>query len=696
MNPDRRAEPPDAARRPYKLTIHDHTRVDDYYWLRERNDPQVIAYLEAENAYTQQMLGHTEALQESLYEEMVARIQETDQTVPERIGNDYYYTRTEKGKEYSIYCRKRGSLEAPEEILLDLNVLAAGYDYLGLGIYKVSPDQNVLAYSLDTNGSEKYTIYFKDLRTGQQLPYEIAGTDYTAEWASDSRTLFYTTLDDARRSDRMWRHRLGNTAGDDEMLYHEPDELFRVALYRSKDRRYIMLLVRSLETAEVHYLPANQPDGSFTLIEPREPGVRYYAEHHTGRFFIVTNLQAPNFRLLTAAVKAPGRENWEEFLPHRDSVLLDGIEMFARHLVVYERENGLRTIRVADLQQESMHYVSFPETVYTFAENANPEFDTDLLRFTYQSLTTPNSVYDYHMPSGKLELKKQQAVKDYDTHAYRSERMVVEVDGGAKVPMSLVYRVDCFKTGEPMPCLLYGYGAYGYSIDPAFNSNRVSLLDRGFIWAIAHIRGGDDMGRAWYDQGKFLNKRNTFDDFIACARHLIDGGYTDSDRLAIMGRSAGGLLIGAVLNMAPQLFRAAVAGVPFVDVVTTMLDETIPLTVGEFEEWGNPKDPEFYRYMLSYSPYDNVDARNYPDILVTAGLNDPRVQYWEPAKWVARLRDHWSGDKRLLLRTELGAGHSGPSGRYQSLREVALYYAFLLDTVGGSGAHTTSGNGERA
>ncbi len=680
-------EPPDLERKPVELTMHGHTRIDNYYWLRERDNPEVIAYLEAENRFTQGALAHTEGLQESLYEEMVGRIQETDQTVPEGIDDYFYYSRTEKDKEYRIYCRKHGSADTvpgsnkQEEVLLDLNVLAEGQEYLNMGIYKVSPNHNVLAYSLDTDGSEEYTIYFKNLQTGERWTDEIRRTDYSAEWANDSRTLFYTTFDEAKRSDKVWRHKLGSDSANDELLFHESDELFRVFLYKTKDQRYIVQLVRSLETSEAHTLNADRPDGEFALIQERSAGVRYHAEHHDGRFFIVTNLEATNFKLVTAPVDAPGQENWREFLAHRDSVKIDDIELFAGHLVVYERKNGLRAIRITDLQSNETHYVEFPEPVYTFADNSNPEFHTEVLRFTYQSLTTSQSVYDYNMVDASRELRKQEPVKGYDPRAYCSERIFAQAEDGAQIPISLVYRADCYEAGRPMPCLLYGYGSYGYCIDPGFSSSRVSLLDRGVIWVIAHVRGGEEMGRTWYEQGKFLHKRNTFSDFIACARRLIDEKYTDSDRLAIMGRSAGGLLIGAVLNMAPELFSAAVAGVPFVDVLTTMLDESIPLTVGEFEEWGNPKDPEYYHYMLSYSPYDNVAARTYPDILVTAGLNDPRVQYWEPAKWVARLRDSWAGNNRLLLKTEMGAGHAGPSGRYESLREVALYYAFVLDAL---------------
>ncbi|MFW6062785.1 MAG: S9 family peptidase, partial [Chloroflexota bacterium] len=679
--------PPRAERRPHELTIHGHTRVDDYYWLRDKQNPDVIAYLEAENQYTEACLAHTAGLQETLYEEMVGRIKETDQSAPERIGDYFYYTRTVKGLEYPIYCRKAGSLDAEEQVLLDLNELAEGHDYLALGVFRVSPDHRLLAYSLDTSGAEEYVIRFKDLQSGELLPDQIHNTSYSAEWANDNETLYYTTMDEAKRDDKAWRHRLGQDPQQDELLYHEENELYRVYVSRTKDRRYLLLLVRSLETSEVRFLDAGAADGEFTLIEPRQAGVRYYVEHRDGRFYMITNADdAPNYKMVTAPVGDPARANWQPFIQHRSDVQIDDMDMFADHLVVYERENGLRTIRVQALAADEVYYVSFPEPVYTYSENRNPEFDTTLLRFTYQSLTTPDSVFDFNMETRQRELVKQQEVKKYNPDLYRTERIFATAEDGAEgsieIPISLVYKKEFFDPQQPMPCLLYGYGSYGFSMDPYFNSNRISLLDRGMIFAIAHIRGGQEMGRRWYDEGKFLNKRNTFTDFITCARHLIDAGYTDRDRLAIMGRSAGGLLIGAVLNAAPELFHAAVAGVPFVDVVTTMLDESIPLTVGEFEEWGNPKDADYYRYMLSYSPYDNVDAREYPHLLVTAGLNDPRVQYWEPAKWVAKLRRVKKGNNRLLLKTEMGAGHRGPSGRYEHLRDLALDYAFILDTLG--------------
>ncbi len=682
MISEKQITPPVAAKRPYEITVNSHTRLDDYYWLRERDNQEVLDYLKAENDYTQAMLAHTEALQEQLYQEMLGRIQETDQSVPERVGAYYYYTRTEEGKEYPIYCRKEGSLEAAEEILLDLNELAAGHDYLELGIFKVSPDHRLLAYSLDTNGSEEYTISFKDLSSGSLLPDQIHNTSYSAEWAADSQTLLYTTMDQAKRTDKVWRHKLGDDVEQDEMLLHEPDELYRVYIYKTKDSRYLILVDQSLETSELRFIDASLSGDEPALIHPRQAGMRYYVEHHNDTFYILTNDEAENFRLMTAPVSAPQKEKWQEKIAHREDVQLDDMELFTSHLVLYERQNGLRTIRIEELATGDVSYVDFPEPVYTFATNRNPEFDTELLRFTYQSLTTPNSVYDYNMRTHERELKKREPVKGYDPDQYRSERIFARAEDGTEVPISLVYKADLFDGEQPVPCLLYGYGSYGYSMDPYFSSSRISLLDRGMIFAIAHIRGGQEMGRHWYDQGKFLNKRNTFTDFIACARHLIDNGYTTPQQLAIMGRSAGGLLIGAVLNMAPELFQAAVAGVPFVDVVTTMLDESIPLTVGEFEEWGNPKDPEYYEYMLSYSPYDNVSAQDYPNILVTAGLNDPRVQYWEPAKWVAKLRATKTDNNHLLLKTEMGAGHRGPSGRYEYLRDIAFDYAFVLDALG--------------
>ena len=611
------------------------------------------------------MLKETEALQKTIYEEMVGRIQETDQSVPVRVDDYFYYTRTEEGKQYPIYCRKHGSLEAPEEILLDLNALAEGHDYLRLGIFRVS-DHRLLAYSLIRQGLQ-YLISLRRRRAA-------AGPD-RQHLLRSGRGQCHLLYDERCRHARLsglchgWEATRASTRRS-----MRPDERFS-RLNKSKDRRYLFA-TKSKETSEQHFLPADQPGGDFTLFSPRVEGVRYHAEYRDGTFFIVTNDEAPNFRIMTAPAHATARANWDELLAHREKVNIDDIDVFARHLVVYERENGLRTLRIVDLQSGDYHYVEFPEPVYTYASDVNPEFDSDRLRFTYTSMTTPNSVFDYNMSTRERELLKEQPVLGgFNREDYVTKRIFATAEDGTQIPISLVYRKDSFH-GEPVRCLLYGYGSYGFSMDPSFDSNRISLLDRGFIYAIAHIRGGQEMGRYWYDQGKFLNKRNTFTDFIACARHLIAGGYTAPDRLAIMGGSAGGLLMGAVLNMAPELFRAAVAAVPFVDVVTTMLDETIPLTVPEFEEWGNPKERDYYEYILSYSPYDNVKEQEYPHLLITAGLNDPRVQYWEPAKWTALLRTRKRGDNLLLLKTEMGAGHAGPSGRYEFLKERALYYAF--------------------
>ena len=675
--------PPIAPRHPHTLTMHGHSRMDEYYWLRNREDPAVIAYLEAENSYTEASMAHTAALQETLFQEMRGRIQETDVSVPVQIDDYFYYFRTEEGLQYPIYCRKQGSLAADETVLLDLNALAQEHDYLRLGIYQVSPNHELLAYSLDTSGYEQFTLYFKHLPSGEVLADELLNTGFTAVWGNDSRTLFYTVRDHANRVYRLLRHTLGSPPAGDDLLFDEPDELFRVGVTKSRDNAYILRHSSSIETSEIAFLDANTPAGSFTILQPRQKGLEYDVQHHQGTFYIRTNDQATNFKVVTAAVSQPGRAHWRELLPHRPHVLVDGLDLFAKHLVIHERENGLKTLRITDLATQETHYVEFPEPVYTYTCPAadNPTFHTHQLRFTYMSLTTPDSVYDYDMAQrGWHLLKRKEVLGGYDPAGYQSQRIFAPAADGTLIPISLVHRKDT-PLNANTPCLLYGYGSYGYSMDPAFNSNRLSLLDRGIVYAIAHIRGGQEMGRQWYEQGKFLHKMNTFTDFIACGRHLINQGYTSPGRLAIMGGSAGGLLMGAVLNLAPDLCHAAVAAVPFVDVVTTMLDESIPLTVGEYEEWGNPNDPDYYHYMLSYSPYDNIAPHHYPHLLITAGLNDPRVQYWEPAKWAARLRATGRGDNHLLLKTNMGAGHGGASGRYDYLKEWAFIFAFLLDTL---------------
>jgi oligopeptidase B len=671
-----------ADRRPHRLTIHGDTRVDEYYWLRDREDPAVLRYLEAENEYTAAMMRHTEGLQERLYREMVGRIQETDLSVPERIDGWYYYSRTEEGRQYPIFCRRHGSLDAAEEIALDQNLLAEGHDYFRLGALALSPDHRLLAYSTDTTGAETYTLFVKDLTTGELLTERIDNTSYGVEWAEDNRTLFYTTLDETRRPWRLHRHRLGSDPSSDAIVYEEPDGTVLLSLGKTRSRAFILVDLSSHSSSEVRYLPAAEPEAPLRLMAPREPNVEYLVDHHGERFFIVTNDGAPNFRLAEAPVSDPGKANWRTLIENDPAVKLDGVDAFRNHLVVYERQDALRHIRVLDLRTGASHRVGFPEAVYTFRMTENPEFDTTKLRFVYMSLVTPNSVIDYDLDTREWELRKQQEVKGgYDPSLYHTERAFAEAPDGTRIPLSLVYRTPLARDGA-RPLLLYGYGSYGSCYDPSFSSNAISLLDRGFVVAIAHIRGGEEMGRAWYENGKLLHKQHTFTDFIAAAEFLLREGYTSRERLAINGGSAGGLLIGAVLNLRPELFRVAVAEVPFVDVVTTMLDESIPLTVIEYEEWGNPNDPQYYEYMKSYSPYDNVRAQAYPDMLVTAGLNDPRVAYWEPAKWVARLRTLRTTPTRLLLRTNMGAGHSGASGRYDYLREVAFKYAFILDAMG--------------
>ncbi|MEM7044632.1 MAG: S9 family peptidase [Pseudomonadota bacterium] len=682
-------KPPIAKTVDHETEVHGLRRTDHYAWLKNKDDPEVIAYLEAENAFTAQAMAHTEALQKTLYDEMVGRIQETDLSVPIRIDSYIYYSRTEEGRQYPIFCRKQGDEDAEEEVLLDLNAEAEGHDYLSLGLFEVSPDHKVLAFSLDTTGAESYTLRFKNLASGDLFGDVIEGVSYSLEWANDSRTVFYTIEDHAKRPYRLLRHELGQS-GDDAVVFEEPDELFRVGLGKTKDHAFLVLGVGSIETSECRLLDADLGDATFRMVEPRETGHDYDVEHRNGVLYILSNRNAPNYKLMTAPVASPEEKNWQELLAHDPGIMLSGLDMFEEFLAIYERRGGLRSIRVLAFENESEgsgtspagHEIAFDEPVYTVSGGRNPMYATRTLRFTYTSLTTPASVYDYDMVTRERQLLKRQPVLgDFDRDDYESERLFVTAGDGAKIPVSLVYRKGLERDGSS-PCLLYGYGAYGASMDPGFSSHRLSLLDRGMVYAIAHIRGGQEMGRQWYDQGKFLNKRNTFEDFIAAGQALIEGGYTSNDRLAIMGGSAGGLLVGAVLNMAPDLMKAAVAKVPFVDVINTMLDETLPLTIPEYEEWGNPNDPGYFDYILGYSPYDNVEAKDYPHVLVTAGLNDPRVHYWEPAKWTAKLRATKTDDNRLLLKTNMGAGHGGASGRYDALKELAFDYAFVLDALG--------------
>ena len=674
--------PPVAAVVPKIDTLHGDVLTDNYFWLRRRDNPDVIAYLQAENRYTDTVMAGTRDLQERLYQEMLARIKQTDLSVPVKVGPYFYYTRTVEGKQYPIYARKRGSLDATEEIYLDQNLLAEGKSYLTLGVTTVSPDHRFLAFSVDTTGSEHFTLMVKDLTTGQVLADRIPDVHFSVTWAADNKTLFYTKTDSAQRSDRVVRHIVGTPTASDSVIFHEPNVLFNVYPFRTKDDEYVMIAAESFTSSEFWYVPAKTPLVPFRVIERRRPGIEYSVAHYKGQFFITTNDGATNFKVMVAPVSNPSAANWRNYIAHSDTVFIDGIDVFANHMVLYERSSGLRKIRIRDLRNASDHYIAFPEPVYTYSGGGNPEFNTSLLRFTYQSMITPSTVYDYDMSARTLDLKKRtEVLGGYDPALYGTERTWARASDGKMVPISIVYRKPFVRDGS-RPMLLYSYGSYGSSTEPTFSSNNLSLVDRGVVYALAHIRGGQEMGRAWYDEGKMLYKRNTFTDFIAAAEHLVRERYTSSDKLAIRGGSAGGLLMGAVANMRPDLFKLVVADVPFVDVINTMLDASIPLTAQEWEQWGNPSVREHYQYMKTYSPYDNVERKAYPTMLVTTGLNDPRVAFWEPAKWVAKLRAMKTDNNLLLLKTNMGAGHGGSSGRYDALREVAFRYAFILKGLG--------------
>jgi oligopeptidase B len=673
------SSPPHPKIIPKEIIHHGDVRVDNYFWLRDRSDPDMIPYLEAENRYTEEIMAPTGPLQERLYDEILGRIQETDVSVPVKRDDYFYYTRTEEGKAYAIQCRKHGNLEAPEEVLLDANVLAAGQKYFRLGNFAVSPDHRLLAYSTDLEGDEAYTIYVKNLAADELLPDRIANTYYTLEWANDNRTFFYTVLDQAKRPYRAYRHELGTAS--DALVYQEDDGRFELALEKTRSRRFLFIELSSPLTSELRYLEAADPRAEFRVMLPRRQGVEYDATHHAEYFYIRSNDRAKNFRLMRTDVGNPSTETWHEVIPARADVTIEGVDSFEDHLAVYERERGLEKICVRDGSGAFSHYIEFPEPVYTVSASGNAEYRTNLLRFAYTSLVTPTSVFDYNVRTRERELKKRYEVRGgYDGSQYQSERIFARAPDGVEVPVSLVYKKS-FERNGAAALLLYGYGAYGHSIDPRFSSDRLSLLDRGMVFAIAHIRGGAELGEEWHDHGRLLEKRNTFTDFVACAEHLIAQRYTSSERLAIMGGSAGGLLMGAVLNKRPELFHAAIAKVPFVDTLNTMLDPSLPLTMAEYEEWGNPEDQQYYEYIRSYSPYDNVAPREYPTMLVTAGLNDPRVSYWEPAKWVAKLRALKKDSNVLLLKTNMGSGHFGPSGRYEGIKETAFDYAFLLQAL---------------
>ncbi len=691
-------KPPIATKIPHRITQHGKTRVDDFFWLRERENPQVMAYLKAENAYLEEMMAHTGKLQEQLFEEMKGRIPESDVSAPLRRGKFIYYSHMEPGKQYPIYCRKAvsrraNSGEAPEAVLLDQNALAEGHSYCDLGGYEISPDHSKLAYLLDTEGGEAYVLHVKDLVNDRLLSEAIPNiwgwmmARIGLAWTQDGQALYYSTMDAAHRPYRLYYHRLGDDPTQDKLVYEEADELFSMTITPSRSGAYLWVNLHTTSCTEVRCLSlTGQPGGIetsnlFTIAE-RKPLIENRAEHQGDRFLILTNEGAQNFRLMAAPVGDPKPENWREILAERADVTLESVLAFKNDLVLVERKDGLRQVRISATDGISaVRYIPMPEAAYTLAPDQNPEAATRTLRFTYSSLVTPRSVIDYDMAKGHWKIAKQDIIPSgYDANLYQTERIFAPAADGKRVPISLVYRKGVQRNGQN-PLVLYGYGSYGYSLDPYFNSNRLSLLDRGFIYALAHIRGGSDLGRAWYEDGKLLKKKNTFTDFIACAEHLIAEKYTCQEKLAIFGGSAGGLLVGAVMTMRPDLCQTVVAEVPFVDVVNSMSDPTIPLTTHEYDQWGNPDDPEYFEYMMSYSPYDNLQATDYPHILLTTGLQDPRVAFWEPAKFCAKLRALKTNDNLVLLKTDFDVGHGGASGRYNALKDVALVYAFLLDRL---------------
>jgi oligopeptidase B len=684
--------PPVAAVHRKETTIHGRTLVDDYAWLRERDSPEVIAYLEAENTYTNAVLEPTAELQTTLYAEMVSHIKETDISVPFRESRFWYYSRTEEGAQYPIYCRKTGSAEAPdadapEQIVLDVNELAKEQSYMAVSALTVSDDGNLLAYSMDTKGFRQYTLQVKDLRTGELLAERVERVG-SIVWAADNQTLFYTIEDEEqKRQFQFYRHKLGTEHAGDVLVYEETDERFNIGSGRTRDGRYIILESSSHTTSEERFLSASDPEGEWRLIHPREDNIEYYADHRNGLFFIRTNDRGRNFRLVTAAVEAPGRPNWTEMLPHNPDVMLEEVDLFASFFVACERRVGLQHLRVVSFRDSGLETagereIAFPEPVYSAHPHVNRVFDTGKYRYSYQSLVTPSSVYEYDVQTGESKLLKQLEVPGgFNRELYASERLFAKAPDGVEIPVSVVFRKDLREAGKN-PLFVYGYGSYGYPLPLGFNSNRLSLLDRGFVMAYAHIRGGGDLGKPWHDAGRLMQKRNTFTDFIVVVEYLLAQGYGDPERVAIEGGSAGGLLMGAVANLRPELFRAVVSHVPFVDVMNTMLDSSLPLTVPEYEEWGDPNGLEAFEYMLGYSPYDNLEAKAYPAMLVKTSLYDSQVMYWEPAKYVARLRTLKKDGNSLLLHTNMTAGHGGASGRYDYLKEVAMDYAFIMRELG--------------
>ena len=674
--------PPVAKIIPKKLEKFGNIRTDNYFWLNERENPEVIDYLKEENAYYQKMTAHTNAFQKELFEEMKARIKEDDESVPYLYNGYFYITRFEKGKDYPIYSRKKESLSAKEEILFDCNQLAKGHSYFQLGGLGISPDNKLACFSVDSVGRRIYTIQIKDLETNEILSDCIEKVSGSAVWANDNKTIFYSSQDEVTlRSDTIFKHKLGSNQAEDVLVYFEKDETFSVDIAKSKSRKYLAIEAESTLTTEYRILEADNLDGKFRVFQKRVRGLEYSINHYGDSFYILTNKdEATNFKLMKTLETATSKENWTEVIPHRSAVLIEDIEIFKNFLVVEERFNGLNKIRIMPWSGEGEYYLPFESETYTAYTTTNVDFDTDVLRYAYQSMATPSSVIDFNMKTKTKEIKKEQEVLGgkFDKTNYTEERLWATAKDGTQIPISIVYRKGLKKDGSN-PFLLYAYGSYGHSMDATFSSTRLSLLDRGFIFAIAHIRGGEDLGRQWYEDGKLLKKKNTFTDFIDCSKFVIEQKYTSPEHLYAEGGSAGGLLMGAIINLAPKLYNGIIAQVPFVDVITTMLDDTIPLTTGEYDEWGNPNIKKYYNYMQSYSPYDNVKKQEYPNMYVSTGLHDSQVQYWEPAKWVAKLRNFKTGNKVLFLDTNMDAGHGGASGRFEAIKELAKEFSFLLD-----------------
>lgn len=695
---------PIAKKIPHELSIHGDVRIDDYFWLNQRENPEVIDYLNQENLYQEEMMSDTQDLQNQLFEEMLGRIKQDDVSYPVKRNGYYYYTRYEKGKEYPIYCRRKDNMDNPEQVFLNCNEMAEGHHYFDIGAYSVSPNNELLAYSVDTVSRRQYDIYFKnivetshdDISSSDEIlfPDVIKNTTGNMVWANDNKTVFYSTKDETLRSCKIMRHKLGDNPDNDELVYFEEDTAFSCFVGKSKSRKYIMIVSESTLSSEVRFLDADNPFDDFKIFQERQNNHLYGVGHYEDNFYILTNADgARNFKIMKTPVAKTEKENWIEIIPHRDDVLLEDFDLFSEFLVMEERKEGLVRIRIMSWQAlesrvethgslssncDTDFYIDFGEPTYTAYSLGNPDFDSHMLRYGYNSMTTPASLFEFDMKNKtSVLLKRQEVVGGYEPSDYVTERLYAPSHDGVMVPISLVYKKGLEKNGDNN-LVLYGYGSYGSSMDPYFSSVRLSLLDRGFVWAIAHIRGGEELGRQWYEDGKLLKKKNTFLDFIYCGKYLVDQGYTNNNKMFAMGGSAGGLLVAAVANMAPEMWRGIIAQVPFVDVLTTMLDETIPLTTGEYDEWGNPNKKEYYDYMKSYSPYDNVERKAYPAMLVTTGFHDSQVQYWEPAKWVAKLRDMKTDNNPIYLKTNMDFGHGGASGRFEAIREIALEYAFML------------------